>query len=827
MSSNSDLSVLLAQTGWARALARSLAADVHQADDLVQDAWVAALERPPDLDRPVRGWIASVLRHRWLDLGRSAARRTDRERAVAVDEAWPSTHDVVERASVLREVVEAVLALDEPYRTTVLLRFFEELPQREIARRMHTSTVTVNSRLTRALAQLRVRLSRGGRTSWLRVLVPLLREPKVPALAVGAIAMKVVYVVSVAVAVSFLAGIALWNWKGEKPRELDSSPVAFEAATTATPADTSRPNPGMEPSAAPQKERIALAAEVARPAPPTTAPPAARIIRGRVLDATGAPLSGIALALSSESSKETCRSDSNGWFEIALDGRSDGILSADPRYATVLAGSARVHGSTQPIVVVAPRIDLAGSVIDALRAPLADAWIELLLPAGFGAEWGVALDFSVPQHWRVRSAADGRFELAAVPAVEGARVTAALAGFAPNAEPSPLASTSALEIVLSHPGGSGGLVRGVVLDPSGARAEGARVSAGAEIALTNARGEFTLDVRREGTRERILAIRAGLLPAIFEPERDAAGQFAWPSEIVMQLGVPAGKITGRVVDAEGNPMGDAKVWLVDPTSFGRAADTRLTVETLLRGDDRFWSFERTKPDGTFAIAGLLARAYRLRAVDPRTLASAESASVTAADSPVELRLPTDDVHEKVAGRVVSKSGQPIRGVNVRLFRITFELQHADGTDNEAEESQPVVTGEDGTFAFRNVPKHGVEVIATGDTILGTSATLEGVHDATHLELVASLRLHLQVEISEPRDRADRLKVFDARDRRVLLSVFHGSGAHASFDMPIRDGRSDVISVADTAATLVLYREEEEVARVPLNLSPGEPNLVRY
>ena len=44
----------------------------------------------------------------------------------------------------------------------------------------------------------------------------------------------------------------------------------------------------------------------------------------------------------------------------------------------------------------------------------------------------------------------------------------------------------------------------------------------------------------------------------------------------------------------------------------------------------------------------------------------------------------------------------------------------DVTDNEAEEGAPVVTDEDGAFEFRNVPRKGVNVIATGDTILGAA-----------------------------------------------------------------------------------------------------------
>ena len=96
-----------------------------------------------------------------------------------------------------------------------------------------------------------------------------------------------------------------------------------------------------------------------------------------------------------------------------------------------------------------------------------------------------------------------------------------------------------------------------------------------------------------------------------------------------------------------------------------------------------------------------------------------------------------------------------------------------------------------------------------------------------IEIVASLRLHLQVELDEPHDRADRLRVFDAAGGRVLLSVFHGRGAHASFEMPILDGRSAVLSVEERAALLVLYRGQEEVAAIPLHLVPGPTNLIRY
>lgn len=827
MSTPHDLAQLLAQTGWTRSLARRLASDAHLADDLVQDAWVAALERPPELGAPVRGWIASVLRHRWLDLRRARARRLARERVAAAEEAWPSAHDVVEKASLQRALVEAVLELEEPCRTAILLRFFEELPQREIARRTGTTVATVNSRLTRGLARLRQRLSRGGgRAAWLRVLVPLLGRPRAaPALFLGAGAMKAI-VSSVLVAAALVAGLALWLAQATEP-----APRAQRPALAAAAPSPAAPAPGLAASPlAPSAERVPLGVEApAAPAPPALAPEPAspRSVLGRVIDATGAPLSGIPLAAASDLARCVGTSAAGGWFEVAVEPAVEAIVAADPRFVTVLAGSARVLAPTRTTVVVAPRLALAGRVEDEAGAALADASLELRLPAGFGAAWGFALDYSLPQRWRARSAPDGRFALDAAPAVPGIALHAALAGYAPHAAELALQSSDALAVVLARPRGAAGLVQGIVLDPAGERAEGARVSAGEEIARTDERGRFALRVPRGPGAARLLALLPGFLPAVHEPERDADGAPLWPEDVVLQLRGPAGALAGRVVDADGRPVVGAKVWLRDPTPFGKSGETRLVAESLLRGDERFWSFVLSDADGAFALGGLLDRPYRLQAIDPRTLASVTSDRLRAEDAPVELRLPTDGVQARVAGRVVTSAGQPIAGVSVRLLRTTFELDHEHGTDNEAQESEPVLTGADGAFAFRGVVRQGVLALAAGDTILAAAASLEDEQDLERIEIVASLRLHLQVELDEPHGRADRLEVLDAGGRPVPLRVFRGPGSDADHAMPILAGRSAVLSVDERAAELVLLRGAERVGRVPLYLTPGATNVVRW
>ncbi|MEM7307647.1 MAG: sigma-70 family RNA polymerase sigma factor, partial [Planctomycetota bacterium] len=131
-----DTADLLQHAGWMRALARTLVRDPERADDLVQDAWVTALTRPPASGRRGLGpWLAAVLRNGARELGRSEARRRAREARVASarEAAAPSVQERVELHGVL---LEAIRSLDEPHAQVLLLRYFDELPPRASARRL-------------------------------------------------------------------------------------------------------------------------------------------------------------------------------------------------------------------------------------------------------------------------------------------------------------------------------------------------------------------------------------------------------------------------------------------------------------------------------------------------------------------------------------------------------------------------------------------------------------------------------------------------------------------------------------------------------------------
>lgn len=178
MAANSvNIESLLNHSGWLKALAFSLVSDDASADDVVQETWLAALRAPPDHARSARSWLACVVRNVAHRTYRDRERRNRRERVVARrDETRRTPEQLVHRMELQRDIAEAIVALKEPYRTTILLRYVEELSVKTISLREKTPITTVKSRLAKGLEQLRIRLDRrygGDRQAWCTLLVPL------------------------------------------------------------------------------------------------------------------------------------------------------------------------------------------------------------------------------------------------------------------------------------------------------------------------------------------------------------------------------------------------------------------------------------------------------------------------------------------------------------------------------------------------------------------------------------------------------------------------------------------------------------------------------
>jgi len=201
-----DLRDLLEHATWVRGLARRLTHDDASADDLAQDAWIAAVRNPPKAPAAPKAWLAQVLRNASHMTHRSAGRRLAREEAAhEVPSPIPGADQLAEEVELGRLLAEEVLALAEARKETLLLHFYRGLTSAEIGASMNVPAATVRSRLKAGLEEVRAALDRryGARDTWLRALAPLASLPlSTPALPVA----KGTSMLKIALATTLLAG---------------------------------------------------------------------------------------------------------------------------------------------------------------------------------------------------------------------------------------------------------------------------------------------------------------------------------------------------------------------------------------------------------------------------------------------------------------------------------------------------------------------------------------------------------------------------------------------------------------------------------------------
>lgn len=222
-----DADRLLAHAAWVRRLAGQLVGDPDAADDAAQDALAAALEGGPREASRTKAWLAAVVRSFARRRARSDERRARREVAAARPERVHSAAEVVERATASRAVVDAVLALPEPYRSTVLLRWFDDVAPARIAELRGEPVETVRTRLKRGHALLREQLA--GLQALAMLAAP---AGTMGAAAAGAGGFVVTTIGKIAIGTAAVAAIAV-TWSVH-PWRASSGDVSNSAAAFAT-----------------------------------------------------------------------------------------------------------------------------------------------------------------------------------------------------------------------------------------------------------------------------------------------------------------------------------------------------------------------------------------------------------------------------------------------------------------------------------------------------------------------------------------------------------------------------------------------------------------
>lgn len=850
-----------------RRLARSLVADPERADELSQETWKRILEHPPRLDRPFRGWIATVMRNLLRAEHRGAQRRATRERAGAREEAQPSSLELLERATLQRELVQAVLVLEEPYRTTILLRYFEDLTPQEIAARERVPLPTVKTRLARGIAKLREALGRthgpDGRTSVLAALIRIETLPRsAPWIPWTAASLLMNAKLALPLAL-LLAGLALFLFtRHESPAPLASAALA-EAPTETR---ASAPTGFAEPASTEARREPAPVRATSRgtePARPSALP--LRVL-GQVIDATGRPVGGVEIGLSrgdspapataaseARAARALTRAAASGRFE--LEGAGEGRLCVlDPGWATILAGiQVDARSGQESRIVVAPSLSLGGIVLDEFGVPLAGAVLTAVPPRDLRTRLEHVLDFSAAVPFETTSDERGRFRLEAAAFLDG-RLRITLGGFESHEEELPTVSRNDLVLVLHRPEANRSRLRGLVVDPGGQPVAEARVAYGLDTTLTDERGNFAFELddpealnRRLAGRldvpdDRLRALKAGYLPGELRAlERTADGRPSWPSPLVLRLGGTPPTIAGRVLDERGEPLPARRVWISDPTFFGGVRvdpgaerPAFLHVETLLSGGDEAWTWTETDADGAFELGGLMEHDYEVSAMDPATLQRTHQAGIAAGRRDVVLVLPTNDLFPRLAGRVVDGRGRPVANAQVFPMCDALVTRFEGATFSTHHETAPgTQTDDEGRFLLERVPEDLVYLRIQGPDTLpvewgrgleGGLARLAGEHPE-ELLIEIERRCHFQVELRVP-DEADELGMLDDDGNELVISDFLGNGRRDTERHALLEGRSSTLAVGDRAGWLVLYRAGVEVRRVPVRLEPGSIATLR-
>jgi RNA polymerase sigma-70 factor (ECF subfamily) len=360
-SAPADLQDLLAQSGWLRKLALHLVETPDQADDLVQDTLHKALQRPPrlaDRESGPRAWLARVMRNLASNRRRDEGARAWHERAASRPEEW-TPGEIEERVRLQRTLADAVLGLEEPYRSAITLHYFEGIAPREIAERQGITYDAARQRIARGVAMLRARLDRehgGDRSAWCAILAGAIRKgapvphPWGPALLEGLLMSTGAKVLVGAVVVASLTSFLLWGPIRSEPRAPTPAPLAGTPAPTLSPPPPQEESPSNLPDArsplASSKPEVSGAAPIDRD----------RDLHGEVVDPNGRPVAGASIdVFRNESSEYTfldvertfdrrkvaeMATDAGGLFAVPLDIGRPYLMEVSARgYSRELVGN--------------------------------------------------------------------------------------------------------------------------------------------------------------------------------------------------------------------------------------------------------------------------------------------------------------------------------------------------------------------------------------------------------------------------------------------------------------------------------------------------------
>ncbi|MDF1799334.1 MAG: sigma-70 family RNA polymerase sigma factor [Planctomycetota bacterium] len=692
-------------------LATQLVGDAHLAEDIVQETFLAVVERPEAYDRtrPLKPWLIGILVNRARTARRRAGRSPEPDRLVERVVATPDQE--LGHAETLAELDRALAELPDSLRTVVEARLAGEDPA-NLAERLGLSRGALRVRLHRGLQRVRgllpaslatgfsiVFLHSSGLAQVRGLVLKRARERSLAkglaatttAVGLGGILMtKQVMLVGVVAALALvIGGSGLFGGGSEPQLEEPGTRTGPEPELVAAVV----PDPG--PSAAEaETQREAVVAPGAAPQPVAPSAPGVSLeLRGEVLDDLDRAVSGATVKVWAKDEDrvaggtplQAVRTGAGGRFELAGLGARFVVFAEAPGLVPSegLTGRDLEPGVVEDLVLrVQAGASQRGVVRDPAGSPVegAEVWTSLNL----GYE-GSATD--VDGLWllgagslRVQTDALGRFSLADLPG-RPTRLHAKKHPFLIHDE-GLTPSSDELEIVLD----AGYSKRGRVLAADGTPAAGARLrmwpfwsnrqTVDREV-QTDEDGWFHLRALETRNQPPAVVGSDGLGLTVVHPGHavevvqplvpdEAGGEL-----LLIQLS-PERVLAGVVVDGKGQPVEGARL---------RAEGSRLMNPGFVTTDPTTWEWSarvastRTAADGSFRLGSLYAGEFELHVTDPEDGDLFTQFLVDAGEEDLRLVLDAKDAARSVIRGVVVDD---VTGEPVPSFVVTPMIQSATG-----------------------------------------------------------------------------------------------------------------------------------------------------
>lgn len=843
-STNHALEALLGDVKWIGGLARRLVRDAAAADDLVQDALTIAIQEPSLTLTDSRSWVATVLRNLARDRARSESRRSVREeRASRPEGGGNEPSQTVLMAERQRALTDAVLALSEPYRTVVLMRWFEGLSPRAIAKKTGRPVETVKMQLQRGHGQLRLKLEGtfGDRGAWAVALLPLVGQKKL-----GLAGAKAG--VLVAAALLAVTSFVVWGGRGEPAGASFAERHAESLAAVDAPLDAVS---GSDVERAPMEAPTESAADPGHASPrlsvaegldsrPLDLP--AMTFRGRLYDTKGVPLTperepdlGLRVHYEGRDGSQKkgergplIRPDSDGRFGVE---RSDqglyGIMWFEVVGSTLtVLEIGRPVGDDEDIhVVLAPSIDVSGYVQDKNGEPVMGALVrwnaDLRSLGSYPENLAYRKTTYVPRsRWTCLTAADGRFDLRSMPVSSSSKIEARDGRGRRALLSGPNASAFDLELTLSGEK-EGRQFFGRVVNERGSGVEDALVRFSQWKCETSDDGTFVLTVP-ESMLNYVFRHEPAVLSAVAEDGRfvhlDLATNLFGPHELRIPDSMQ--RLAGRLLDEGGLPIGGVAVLVFNGTRIG---NTSGMLE--MNGPDLGRRRCRTDSSGRFKFDRLEERDYTLRFLSDDCTLMFDAPGLRPGDDEVDVRLPQGARTGRFVGRAVDIYGEPLPSVTVT--HSAYE-QFDDGGPRSTTHQRSTICAEDGTFTFESVSHAAGRFCfdnCPDDAFGGVNVLVESLDVAGRPDVV--VELHCVLAISIPEGHSGSVEFLDEGGETVRLVSFEPNGIKSSSRVQQReDGSFPPLRVYQSAVTARVRNADRGTFRdVPICLSPLKRNVL--